>query len=320
MTAPTYYRSLDHLAATPEFRAQAAEEFPGFANVYESLGEAELRDDNPGVAALSRRKFLALSSATFAMATLAGCRRPEIPILPYAAVPDEQTGHIVHGKPTFYATSIPRPGGALPVLVESHDGRPTKIEGHPQHPCSRGSTDAFAQASIFDLYSPDRVMSEKYPGVMQGRSVRKWEDYDRFARTLAEQLTSTKGRGLAILTEQIPFPALRLLRQAIAAKWPETAWYSYEACDLGETLQGAEIAFGEKLLPRYHFERAERILALDSDFLGNETDSVFHARNFATKRHDEQHMNRLYVVESTYTATGWRPRGSVSIWSHWRTN
>lgn len=304
MTAPTYYRSLDHLAATPDFRAQATEEFPGFVNVYESLGEAELRDDNPSAAALSRRKFLTLSSATLAMATLAGCRRPEIPILPYAAVPEEQTGHIVHGKPTFYATSIPRPGGALPVLVESHDGRPTKIEGHPQHPCSRGSTDAFAQASIFDLYSPDRVMSERYPGVMQGRSVRKWEDYDRFARTLAEQLTPAKGRGLAILTEQVPFPALRLLRQAIAAKWPETVWYSYEAYDLGETLQGAEIAFGEKLLPRYHFERAQRILALDSDFLGNETDSVFHARNFASKRQDEQHRNRLYVVESTYTITG----------------
>ncbi|MCS6866848.1 MAG: TAT-variant-translocated molybdopterin oxidoreductase [Gemmataceae bacterium] len=304
MTAPTYYRSLDHLAATPEFQAQAAEEFPGFVNVYDARGEAELRDDNPGWAIVSRRKFLALSSTTLAMAALAGCRRPEIPILPYAAVPDEQTGHIVHGQPTFYATSIPRPGGALPVLVESHDGRPTKIEGHPQHPCSRGSTDAFAQASIFDLYSPDRVMSEKYPGVMQGRSARKWDDYDRFARTLTEQLTKDKGRGLAILTEQTPFPALRLLRQEMAAKWPETAWYSYEACDLSEILHGTDIAFGEKLLPRYHFERAERILALDSDFLGHESDHVFYARNFATKRHDERSMNRLYVVESTYTITG----------------
>src|SRR5205823_2199473 len=121
-------------------------------------------------AGLNRRKFLALSAAALGLAGLAGCRRPDIQILPFAVVPDEQVGHVVHGKPTFYATSIPRPGGALPVLVESHDGRPTKIEGNPQHPCSLGSTDAHAQASILDLYSQIGRASCRERGEVSGRA------------------------------------------------------------------------------------------------------------------------------------------------------
>jgi molybdopterin-containing oxidoreductase family iron-sulfur binding subunit len=319
MEQPSYYRSLEQLAGTPEFRAFAAAEFPGFANVYESLGVAEPTDADPEAAGLDRRKFLALSAAALGMAGLAGCRRPEIPILPFAAVPDEQVGHVVHGKPTFYATSIPRPGGALPVLVESHDGRPTKIEGNPQHPCSLGSTDAHAQASVLDLYSPDRVMSEKYPGVMEGRAPRKWEDFDRFARSESEKLAKDKGKGFYVLTEQVSSPAVRALRDAIKDKLSQASWHSYEAIDTSEALKGAEMAFGAKLVARYRFDKAERILALDSDFLGTDADSVFYSLSFAEKRKDpradltlEQKLkfsliattSRLYVVESTYTVTG----------------
>jgi MoCo/4Fe-4S cofactor protein with predicted Tat translocation signal len=301
---PDYYRSLEQMADTPEFRAFAAEEFPGFANVYESLGEAEPRDDDPHAAALNRRRFLALSAAALGMAGLVGCRRPDIQILPFAVVPDEQIGHVVHGKPTFYATSIPRAGGALPVLVESHDGRPTKIEGNPQHACSLGSTDAHAQACILDLYSPDRVMSDKYPGVMEGRAPRKWEDFDRFARGEAERLAKEKGKGFYVLAEQTPSPAVRALRDAIKGKLPQVSWHTYEPIDTSEALRGAEAAFGAKLVARYRFDKAERILALDSDFLANEFDVVFHSRGFGAKRKDEHHMNRLYVVEPTYTVTG----------------
>ena len=303
MTQSSYFRSLEHLADTPEFRAFAAEEFPGFANVYEALGTAEPKDDDPHDAAVNRRKFLALSAAALGLAGLAGCRRPDLEILPFAAVPDEQTGYVVPGMPTFYATSIPRAGGALPVLLESHDGRPTKIEGNPQHPSSGGSTDAHAQATILDLYSPDRVMSDRYPGVMQGNAPRKWEDFDRFARGRAEELTSNKGKGFCILTEQTPSPALRLLREAIKEKLPDAAWYSYEATDTSEALKGAETAFGAKLVARYNFEKATRILALDSDFLSDEANGVFYSRSFAANRRSGA-MNRLYVVESTYTVTG----------------
>jgi molybdopterin-containing oxidoreductase family iron-sulfur binding subunit len=322
-----YYRSLEQRADTPEFRAFAAQEFPGFANVYDALGEAEPKDDDPEAAGLNRRKFLALSAAALGLAGLAGCRRPEIQILPFASVPDEQVGHVVHGKPTFYATSIPRAGGALPVLVESHDGRPTKIEGNPQHPCSLGRTDAHAQASVLDLYSPDRVMSEKYPGVMEGRAARKWEDFDRFARGHATELAQAKGKGFYILTEQAPAPAVRELRKAMQEKYPQASWHTYEPTDTSEALRGAEMAFGKKLEVRYRFDKAERVLALDCDFLGGDADSVSNARDFAEMRPVEKrqlteaeielvraqlqpigksfsHLNRLYVVESAYTVTG----------------
>ncbi|MBP3959257.1 TAT-variant-translocated molybdopterin oxidoreductase [Gemmata sp. G18] len=303
MDRQSYYRSLEQLADSPEFRASASEEFPGYANVFESLGAAELRGDEPESVGLNRRRFMALSVATLGAAALAGCRRPDIQILPFSAVPDEQIGHVVPGKPTFYATSVPRTGGALPVLVESHDGRPTKIEGNPQHPSSLGSTDVHAQASVLDLYSPDRVMSDKYPGVMEGKAARKWEDFDRFARGETEKLVKDKGKGFYVLTEQVPSPALRVLRAAIKDKLPLASWHSYEAVDTSESLKGAETAFGSKLVARYRFDKAERVLALDSDFLGNEADGVFHSRGFAAKRKSE-HMNRLYVVESTYTVTG----------------
>jgi len=302
MDTKSYYRSLDDLANTPEFRAGAAQEFPGYVNIYESTGEAEFADDSPE-AGLNRRKFLALSAATLGMATIAGCRRPDLEILPYSAVPDDQVGNLVAGKPTFYATSFPRPGGALPILVESHDGRPTKIEGSPKHPASGGSTDIFAQASVLDLYSPDRVMSDKYPGVMEKGSPRRWEDFDRVARNLIKN----GGEGFAILTDQTPSPSLRLIREHVKTALPKASWYTYEPVDQSEVLAGAEIAFGSKVVAKYDFSKIDRILALDSDFLGNEPDSVEYGREFAKRRKVEKPtdtMNRLYVVESTYTVTG----------------
>ena len=307
MAEPNAYRSLEHLADTPEFRAFARQEFPGFANVFESLGEAEFADDNPEQAGLNRRKFLALSAAALGLAGLAGCRRPDLEILPYSAIPDEQVGNLAPGKPTFYATCLPRPGGAFPVLVESHDGRPTKIEGHPQHPASLGSTDVFAQATVLDLYSPDRVMSEKYPGVMEKGLPRRWEDFDTFARREADALLKTQGEGFAVLAEQVASPAVRLIRQHIKAKLPKATWHSYEPIDTTEVRKGAELAFGAPLVARWHFDKAARILALDCDFLGMDPDQVANSRGFAAGRRVESvkdAMNRLYVVESTYTVTG----------------
>ena len=238
MDTKSYYRSLEDLAGTPEFRAFAGQEFPGFANVYESLGEAELTDENPEEAGLNRRKFLALSAAALGMAGLAGCRRPDLEILPFSAIPDDQIGHLAPGKPTFYATSIPRAGGALPVLVESHDGRPTKIEGNPKHPASLGSTDTHAQAAVLDLYSPDRVMSDKYPGVMERGAPRRWDDFDRAARMLAEKLTKSQGEGFYVLAEQVPSPALRLIREHIKTAMPKASWHTYEPVDTVGSAQG----------------------------------------------------------------------------------
>ena len=277
-------------------------EFPGFANVFESLGVAEFPADEDPKAAIDRRKFLALSAA-FGMAAAAGCRRPDIEILPFSAVPDDQVGHVVPGKPAFYATCLPRPGGAFPVLVESYDGRPTKVEGNPKHPCSLGSTDAHAQAAIYDLYSPDRVLSDKYPGVMEKGLARTWAEFDRFARGEADRLIKEKGKGFYVLAEDLASPSVRLIRRHIKAKLPQASWHVYEPTDSGEANRGAELAFGAKLAVRYRFEKADRILALDSDFLGLDPNSVAYSRAFAERR-KTQPMNRLYAVESTYTVTG----------------
>ena len=306
MTTPAkpHWRSLDDLADTPEFRAFARQEFPGFANVYEALGEAELAG---GTNPPDRRTFLALSAAALGMAGLAGCRRPDLEILPYAAVPDDQIGHVVPGLPAFYATCFPHPGGAIPLLVESHEGRPTKVEGNPVHPCSLGRTNTFAQASVLDLYSPDRVMSDRYPGVMEQGVSRTWDDFDTFARTESARLLKEKGKGFAVLADEMRSPAVRLIRDYMTKVMPEATWHTYEAVDHGEVRAGTEMAFGAKLAARYNLDRATRILALDSDFLGLDPDQLHHSRGFAAKRsHDTPHdeWSRLYVVESTYTVTG----------------
>ncbi len=300
-------RGLDDLADTPESRASDTQEFPGFTSIYEGLGEAEPKDDNPEEAAINRRNFLALSAASLGLTALAGCRRPDLEILPYSAIPDDQVGHLAPGKPTFYATCLPRPGGAFPVLVESHDGRPTKVEGNPQHPASQGSTDVFAQATILDLYSPDRVMSDKYPGVMEKKSSQPWESFDKFARSLSDKLTKNGGEGFYILTDQAPSPTLRLIREHIKATMPKASWHTYEPVDTSEALKGSEVAFGTKFVAKYNFAAIDRILALDSDFLGCDPDQVANCRAFGDRRkvpHGKEKMNRLYVVESTYTVTG----------------
>ncbi len=283
-----------------------SEEFPGFNNIFENLGVAEPKDDNPEEAALNRRNFLALSAAA-GLAALAGCRRPDLEILPYSAIPDDQVGFLAPGKPTFYATCLPRAGVAFPVLVESHDGRPTKIEGNPQHPASLGSTDVFAQATILDLYSPDRVMSDKYPGVMEKKSSQRWDAFDKFARSLTDKLVKNGGEGFYILTDQVPCPSLRLIREHIKTTLPKASWHTYEPVDTSEALKGAEIAFGSKLVAKYNFAAIDRILALDSDFLGCDPDQVANCRAFGQRRKISSNagkMNRLYSVESTYTITG----------------
>ncbi|MCS7270138.1 MAG: hypothetical protein NZ703_03550, partial [Gemmataceae bacterium] len=280
-------------------------EFPGYVNVHAGTGQAEPLDADPATAHWHRRQFLAYSAATLAAA--AGCRRPELPILPYSAVPEDRLGHVVHGLPTFYATTQPRPFGSLPLLVESHDGRPTKIEGHPRHPASLGATDAFAQAALLDLYNPDRVLSKRYPGVMERGAPRRWDDFDRWARRLTDRLNAVQGKGFAVLTDQVPSPSLRRLREHLRQTWPQARWYTYEAVDYSEVLRGTELAFGQPLWPRLNLERLDCLLMLDADCLGIDPDALVHARRFARRRQlrqPEDRLNRLYVIESTYTLTG----------------
>ncbi len=283
-TGKEYWRSLEELSNTPEFRNWLEQEFPNRPT--EKLEKG-----------LNRRRFLQLMAASFAMAGLVGCRRPNIPIIPYARPPQ----NVVPGLPNFYATVIPLKEGCLPILVESHEGRPTKIEGNPQHPFSMGATDTWAQASILELYDPARSQSV----IRQGQSS-SWEAFDSYARSHFTDLRTNRGRGLCILAEDHRSPAMDMLQEHLNATLPEAKWITYEPIPNDNTRQGSELAFGQVIETEYLLDQASAILSVDHDFLGTEENVVKQIRDFTSRRQvDNEHgMNRLYVVENHLTVTG----------------
>ena len=280
-----YWRSLDELADTPAFRDWVERRFP------QSM--RELLDGG-----IDRRRFLQLMAASIGLAGLSGCRRPESNILPYTKPPEE----VVPGRPNYYATAMPRSGWASPILVESHEGRPTKVEGTPNHPDSAGATDAYAQASVLDLYDPDRLSP-----VLRGGVPSTWEAYDAFATDHFAAIRNHKGQGLHVLSEDLASPALEHLREHLRSVMPEARWHIHEAISSANARAGAVMAFGSPVVARPRFDRAEVVLALDCDFLGLEEEGGRHLLGFAEARRlqtPSTPMNRLYAVESRFSLTG----------------
>jgi len=277
-----YWRSLDQLAETPQFRQWLEREFPA--------GASEFSDP------VSRRSFVKLMSASFALGGLtflgSGCRRPEEKILPFG----KSVEGFVHGVPQHFATAMPTRAGAVPLLVKSSDGRPTKIEGNPDHPDSNGGTDTFAQAALLSLYDPDRAQ----------RFVRGGNTISRNAATdaldaLGRQWAATRGAKVAFVLEESSSPSRLRLVAALKAKLPDAQWAVYEPVDLqaGRRVTGSA--------PYYKLENASTILSLDCDFIGTEADAYRNIRGFTRGRRVEKAgdaMNRLYVVEGLMTLTG----------------
>jgi MoCo/4Fe-4S cofactor protein with predicted Tat translocation signal len=285
LTGKEYWRSLDELSDKPEFREWLEREFPNQAS--EWLGGT-----------VSRRRALQIMGASLGLAGLAGCRRPEYPILPYTKTPET----VLPGLPTSYATTLPRPGSAFPVLVETQEGRPTKIEGNPLHPWSQGATDLQAQAAVLDLYDPDRSRE-----VLRTGKLSSWANFDSYAETHISELHDRRGQGLHFLSDDISSPALRLLHEHIREVLPEAVWHVHEAIGGENVDQGTALAFGKPLAPTYRFQEADVILSLGCDFLGVEDGAVAHTRAFAARRKVENNpapMNRLYVIENHPTTTG----------------
>ena len=249
-------------------------------------------DEKPGGA--SRRQFLQLMGASMAMAGLTACRRPEEYILPYARKPEE----VIPGIPLFYATGMPFRGTLRGLLVESHEGRPTKIEGNPQHPASMGMTSPFEQGSILNLYDPDRLRTVRRDG-----DEADWASFVAFCRDF-----SGGGRRLAVLCEETSSLTLGRVRERLAAQYPSLRWVTYSAEGEDPVPVGMQQATGRPLRPLYHFDRADVIVALDADFLGpTDVNFIHNTRSFATSRHvdlPEDAPSRLYAVESAYTLTG----------------
>ncbi len=203
-----YWRTLEELAEDPHFDALMHREFPRQASEW---------DD-----AVDRRDFLKLMGASLALAGMAGCGRPdEAHITPYVKQPDAMT----LGRPNFYATAMPLPGDAVGVLVESHEGRPTKIEGNPDHPSSLGSTNAFVQASILNLYDPDRAQTVMYTG-----EIRSWSAFLDAAQSLTTEVKATSGENFRILTGSVTSPTLISQIRKLLAAYPKAKVASMGTC------------------------------------------------------------------------------------------
>jgi molybdopterin-containing oxidoreductase family iron-sulfur binding subunit len=254
---------------------------------------------------VSRRQFLALMGASLALAGLSGCSvKPAPPgtIVPYVHPPEI----LVPGRPLFFATAMTRGAGAVGLLVESHMGRPTKIEGNPSHPASLGATDIFNQASVLTMYDPGRSKT-----VLQLGQTRTWAEAGTALRQAMEKQRARKGAGLRILTQNVVSPTLAWQLDEMLKAYPQARWHQYEPLHADSAYRASQMAFGENVHTRYDLSKADVVLSLDADFL-NGTCNLRYAADFMQRRrvrteiHNAQQaqMNRLYVVETAVTCTG----------------
>jgi molybdopterin-containing oxidoreductase family iron-sulfur binding subunit len=276
----TYWRSLEELANTPQFEEWLHREFP--------VGASELLDSK------SRRTILKLMGASFGLAGLTACRRPVEKTLPVAKGVED----FIPGTPLHYNTAMALGGAVSGLRVETHEGRPTKIEGNPDHPASVGAASAFAQASILNLYDPDRAKHVRKNGAPSS-----WEEFAAFAQSHF----AGDCEGLRFLSQQVVSPSLEAVKAHAMKRFPKAKWVQYEPVSLDETMAGAVLAFGQPLNTHYRFEKADVVLSLDADFLGLDNTGSAAIRDFSRRRKittPKQELNRLYVVESHYSITG----------------
>jgi MoCo/4Fe-4S cofactor protein with predicted Tat translocation signal len=280
-----YWRSLEEVAGTPEFEEYLHAEFPRLASAMNS--------------SVSRRRFLQLMGASMALGGLAGCtKQPAEKIVPYVKQPEG----LIPGEPLYYATAMPLDGFGHGVIVTSNMGRPTKIEGNPDHPASLGATSVFAQASVLTLYDPDRSQMITNKGMIS--------TWAKFINALDAPLTaerSIKGSGLRILSETVTSPTLVSQIEELLRQYPNARWHQYMPLNYDNVRNGSQLAFGEMLSPRYSFDKADVIVSLDADFLMEGAESVRAMKDFSQRRRissEKESMNRLYVAEAAVTNTG----------------
>ena len=282
---PQYWRSLDEIAATDGFQEFLHREFPRQASEWEDVE--------------GRRNFLKLMGASLALAGLGACtRQPEERIMPYVNQPEL----VVPGRPLYFASAFTVSGVARPVLVESHMGRPTKIEGNPEHPACLGSTDVPTQASVLGLYDPDRSQSVTY--------LREPITYGSFLSKFVNELRNQEARqgaGIRILTETITSPTMGAQFKAIQQRFPSAKWIQHEPLGTNNVRLGTKLAFGDFANPIYKLEAADVLVSLDADLFGTMQGSVIYARDYANRRRTGEGKvptNRFYAVETTPTHSG----------------
>ena len=271
-----YWKSLKDISSTDDYDKY--------------LKQSEHHEDSN----VSRRNFMSLVAASVALAGLEGCKKPVQKIIPYV---DAEIGTIP-GIPKYYASTMPFKNNAIGVLIENHDERPVKVEGNEKHPTSLGKSNTFSQATVLDMYDPDRARGVK----LDGKKV-AWSDYVKYAQSIHD----SNGEGLGVLLQESSSPTLNVLRDDFAKTYPNADWVVYDPINNENLYLGIEKAFGKKMQPYNRLENAQTILSIDSDFLGCDDNNIYHTKKFSQNRKLEDEnstMNRLYVVESSMTSTG----------------
>lgn len=294
-TGKRYWRSLDELAETPEFQKMMEQEFPSQASEW--------------VDPVSRRGFLKLMGASMAMAGMVGCtKQPDEPIYPYIKQPED----LILGKPVYFATAHPFPTGAIPLLVKTDAYRPIKLDGNPEHPVNRGSSDSFTQGSLLELYDPDRSQHVTYRG-----SNKEWSAFAGEFRGKLLAKKSSGGQGIYFLSSTITSPTLAAQWKKAQANYPNAKLVQYEPVNRDSWYKASKIAFGEYLDPQYKLESADVIVSLDADIFSGPTFPGFHqvAREYAKRRKLESgvSMNRLYTIESAASPTGLKAEHRLAL-------
>ncbi|HTU26066.1 MAG TPA: TAT-variant-translocated molybdopterin oxidoreductase, partial [Pirellulales bacterium] len=292
MSGRQFWRSLEELSDSPVLRQMIEREFPAQASFWPD--------------SLSRRNFLILMGASLALGGISGCSvkpAPSEELVPYVRQPKD----VVPGTPLFYATAMTLDGGATGLLVETHLGRPIKVEGNPDHPASLGATNVFHQASVLSLYDPDRSQAVRELGER-----RSWDEAIASIRRAMDKMRITGGKGLRLLTERVISPTLQRQLETLLDEFPNARWVCHEALLSDAAHEAARWAFGEVVTPVYDFTKADVVLSLDDDFLLRGPGHLRYAADFMSGRRvrtartnaDQAQMNRLYVAETAVSCAG----------------
>ncbi|MEM8680261.1 MAG: TAT-variant-translocated molybdopterin oxidoreductase [Planctomycetota bacterium] len=292
-----YWRSLGELQDTPEFREFLHREFPVAASEFPK--------------GLPRRRWMQLMGASLAFGGLAGCRWQPEKIAPFAVRPENR----VPGQAEKFATSIDVAGMPRHLLVTSYDGRPVKVEGNPDHPDSQGATDTFAQASILELYDPDRsdTLRERQP---RQTFTRSWDEFDAFWNDRLTQLAAVKGLGLGLLIEPVASFSQAALLRKLRDRFPQVEVFEHTALAWPTEIEATQITFGQPYRTSLQLQAAKRIACFDADILGIHPTSVRNIRGFADGRTPGDQMNRLFVAESQFSVTGAAADHRLAVRSH----
>src|ERR1700678_3810191 len=295
-TGKTYWRSVDELADTPIFREMVEREFPAQA--------AEWIDP------VSRRGFLKVMSASLALAGLSGCtKQPDEPIYPYVKEPED----LVLGRPVYFATAMPFNTGAVPLLVKTDAYRPIKVDGNPEHPVNRGSSDPLSQGSLLDLYDPDRSQR-----VINRGEVPEFAAFLAAFRAMLSDKKASGGTGLYILSDTVTSPSLAAQWKAAQQSFPNAKWVQWDPVNRDSAYSASKTAFGDYYDAQYRLQDADVIVSLDADFLSGITHPGFLrlAADYANRRKlldGSLNMNRLYSAERATTTTGFKAEHRLAL-------